>query len=190
MTDELEVAVSAAAAGDSGALRTIYEALSPRVIGYLTLRGAHDPEALTNDVFVRVLPRIGEITGGWQGLRAFTFSVAHGRLVDEFRSLARRPVHQEYDAEDDPRTHASAEDQALERIRSGGVLDVLELLPDDQRSVVVLRVLGELTIRETAAAIGRSEVAVKKLQGKALATLRMLLSTETGRLAGGHETTE
>lgn len=189
MTDELEVAVSAAAAGDSGALRTIYETLSPRVVGYLTLRGAEDPEGLTNDVFVRVLPRMDEIDGGWQGLRALVFTVAHGLLVDEHRNRSRLPVHAQYDAGADRRTHRSAEDQTLELIGSRGMLDVLQLLPGDQRSVVVLRVLGELTIRETAAAIGRSEVSVKKLQSKALAALRILLSTEADHLSGGHETT-
>jgi RNA polymerase sigma-70 factor (ECF subfamily) len=188
MTDELDEAVSAAAAGDSAALHTIYEALSPRVAGYLSLRGAQDPEALTNDVFVRVLPQISQITGGWRGLRAFVFSVAHGRLVDEFRRHGRRPVHHEYDAEEDPRTSASAEEQALDRVGSGGVLDVLYLLPADQRSVIVLRVLGELTIQETAQAIGRSEAAVKKLQAKALAALRALVSAEAA--AGSHETSE
>mgnify|MGYP000381984607 CR=1 FL=1 len=34
---------------------------------------------------------------------------------------------------------------------------VLELLPEDQRSVVVLRVVADLSVRQTAAAIGREE---------------------------------
>ena len=181
MTEDLDVAVAAAARGDASALRTIYEALSPKVCGYLTVRGVEDPEGLTNDVFIRVIPRLGELSGGWVGLRAFTFAVAHGRLVDELRTRGRRPWHEEYDAADDPRSHESAEAAALTRVATSEALDVLRLLPDDQRSVIVLRVLGELTMAETAAAIGRSEPAAKKLQAKALATLRGLLSTESRR---------
>lgn len=185
MTEELEMAVAAAAEGDGAAMRTLYEALAARVAGYLAFRGAEDPEGLTNDVFVRVLPRMGEVTGGWGGFRAYVFTVAHGKLVDELRSRDRRPFHEEYDATIDPRTHASAEEQALEGAGSSEALAVLDLLPEDQRTVVTLRVLGELTIRETAVAIGRSEVAVRKLQTKALTSLRALLSTEPGAKSAG-----
>ncbi|MEZ0448900.1 RNA polymerase sigma factor [Cellulomonas sp. ICMP 17802] len=178
MTEELELAVAAAAAGDRDAMRTLYEALASRVAGYLEFRGAEDPAGMTNDVFVRVLARMAEVTGGWPGFRAYVFTVAHGKLVDELRSRHRRPVHLEYEADSDPRTHASAEDQALDRAGGSDALAVLDLLPEDQRAVVTLRVLGELTVKETAVAIGRSEVAVKKLQSKALGSLRMLLSTE------------
>lgn len=177
MSEELESAVAAAVAGDGEAMRTLYEALASRVAGYLEFRGAADPDGLTNDVFVRVLTRMAEITGGWPGFRAYVFTVAHGKLVDELRSRDRRPVHTEYDADSDLRTHASAEDEALDRSGFSDVLAVLDLLPEDQRTVVTLRVLGELTVKETAVTIGRSEVAVKKLQSKALGSLRRLLST-------------
>lgn len=182
--DELEAAVVAAQQGDTGALRTIYESLSPRVSGFLRIRGAEDPEGLTNDVFVKVLPRIGEIVGGYQGLRAFAFTVAHGLLVDEFRRRSRRPIEAEYKSEADLRVHPSAEEQALDRVAGGPALEVLELLPEDQRSVIVLRVLGELTMAETATAIGRSERAVKKLQTRALSNLRGFLHTDNGRSTG------
>ena len=83
MTDELELVVAAAADGDGEAMRTLYEALASRVAGYLEFRGAADPDGLTNDVFVRVLPRMAEIDGGWPGFRAYVFTVAHGKLVDD-----------------------------------------------------------------------------------------------------------
>ena len=82
-----------------------------------------------------------------------------------------------YHVEDDPRTRESAETQALSRLGHQELLDLLELLPDDQRSVVLLRVVGDLSIRQTAAAMGRAESAVVRMQSKGLATLRQLLST-------------
>lgn len=180
LPDELEAAVVAAQQGDTAALRTIYESLSPRVSGFLRIRGAEDPEGLTNDVFVKILPRIGEIVGGFEGVRALAFTVAHGVLVDEFRRRGRRPVEAKYSSDTDPRVQPSAEEQALDRVVAGPALDVLELLPEDQRSVIVLRILGELTMAETAAALGRSERAVKKLQARALTNLRGFLHTDNG----------
>lgn len=178
VSKDLESVVTAASRGEPAALRGIYEVLSPRVCGFLRIRGSEDPEGLTNEVFLRVLPRLPAITDGYRGLRALAFSVAHGLLVDELRRRERQPVLDEYDASRDRRTHTSAEEQALDRIGEGTALELLELLPDGQRSVILLRVLGELSMAETAAAIGRSEVVVKKMQAKALRTLRTLMDSE------------
>jgi len=96
-------------------------------------------------------------------------------------------VLQEYDSARDVRTHTSAEQQALERIGEGTALDLLVLLPEDQRSVILLRVLGDLSTDETAAAIGRSSAAVRKMQAKALATLRGLMTSDLTGLGSSHE---
>jgi RNA polymerase sigma-70 factor (ECF subfamily) len=48
----------------------------------------------------------------------------------------------------------------------------VEALPADQRRVIVMRFAEERSTREIAAALGRSEGAVKQLQWRALQTLR------------------
>lgn len=176
--EDLESVTSAASRGESAALHTLYDALAPRVCGYLRVRGSEDPEGLTNEVFVKVLPRVAEVTGGYRGLRALTFTVAHGLLVDELRHRARQPVLHEYDSARDRRTQSSAEELALDQLAEGTVLELLDLLPDDQRSVILLRFLGELSTYETATVMGRSQAAVKKMQAKALDALRRLLEND------------
>ena len=176
MSKDLDQLVEAARRGEADALRTVYEKLAPKVFGFLLMRGSEDPDGLTNDVFLRVLPRLGAITGGWSGLQALVFTVAHGRMVDEIRGRSRRPRIQGYDAAEDPRTQPSAETTAINRIALQEAFDVLELLPEDQRAVITLRIVGDLTISETATAIGRSEAAVKKLQRRGLESLRRLLT--------------
>ncbi|QIM21798.1 sigma-70 family RNA polymerase sigma factor [Phycicoccus sp. HDW14] len=175
MTD-LDAVTAAAAAGDARALETIYRALAPVVRGYLAVRGSRDPDGMTNEVFLQVVPRIRAVHGGWEGLRTLTFSVAHARLVDEHRQRARRPDTTAYEQGADGRTAPSAEQSALERVAAGELAEVLELLPDQQREVIVLRVLADLSVRQTAETLGLSEPAVKKMQAKGLAALRALLS--------------
>lgn len=55
---------------------------------------------------------------------------------------------------------------------------LLALLPDDQRSVVELRLAG-LTGAEIANVLGRSVGAIKALQFRAIARLRLDLAGET-----------
>jgi RNA polymerase sigma-70 factor (ECF subfamily) len=170
---------SAARAGDPDAVGTVYAVLSPKVHGYLRARGVEDPEGLTSEVFVQVITKLGGLRGGAADLRTFVFSVAHARAVDDIRRRARRPVSSPYEPELDGREVSSAEVAAL----AGGrhVREVLEQLSEEQRAVITLRVLGDLTLEQTADVVGKSVGAVKQLQRRGLLELRALV--ERGEVA-------
>jgi len=172
LTDDL---VAAAVAGDGDALGTVYRILSPKVLGYLTAHGAEDPEGLTNEVFLHVLRRLGGLVGGSAGLRTFVFSVAHARLVDDVRRRSRRPALHPYEPELDERRAHSAEQTALSGADAHHLDAVLGRLNEDQRAVITLRVLGDLTVEQTAEILGKSAGAVKQLQRRGLLVLRSLM---------------
>ncbi len=163
---------AAAAVGESAALRRVYEELAPAISGYLRARGSDDPEGLTQDVFVALLPRLGRLQGGVQGLRTLAFSIAHARFVDESRRRGKRPAPVPFDPDDDTRATGSAEQTAMDRAESVEIVELLECLNPDQRSVVALRVVSQLTLEETAQVIGKSVGAVKQLQRRGLLVLR------------------
>jgi RNA polymerase sigma factor (sigma-70 family) len=172
VTDDV---VSAAQAGDPSAFNVIYREIAPAVCGYLRAKGVLDPDALTNDVFLAVLPRLPDLSGGATGLRTFVFSVAHARAVDETRRRQRQPTTMAYDAGSDRRSVGSAETEALNALGAERVLNLLAGLSTEQRNVLALRVVADLTVDEVAAIIGRSAGAVKQLQRRALIALRQLL---------------
>ena len=176
MTDPLaEDTLAAARRGDPAAVRAVYDALSPRVSGYLTARGATDPEGLTSEVFLTVFARLRELSGGVAGLRTFTFSVAHARLVDDLRGRSRRAPQLPYSVDLDARTSASAEQVALSNLGSGELLSAMAALSSDQREAVALRIVADLSLEETAQIMGRSAGAVKQLQRRGLLSLRQAL---------------
>ena len=173
---ELDDVLPAAALGEAWALRVVYEHLAPRVQGYLRAHGASEPEDLTSEVFMAVLPRLATVTGGGAGLSALTFSVAHARLVDDFRRRARRGTAVEFDAQLDPRRAPSAETEAASSLQTQAVQTLLERLPDVQRDVLLLRIVADLTVEQVALAMGRSAGAVKQLQRRGLLALRAHLA--------------
>lgn len=169
---DLGEVLPAAALGEPWALRIVYDALAPQVHGYLRARGAADPDELTSDVFLTVFNRLPALTGGVSGLRTFTFSVAHARLVDSLRKQNRRPAEVPYETVRDARRSPSAEDVAEQAASAARALELLARLPEDQRTVLALRIIGELSLEEVAGAIGRSVGAVKQLQRRALIALK------------------
>jgi RNA polymerase sigma-70 factor (ECF subfamily) len=81
----------------------------------------------------------------------------------------------EYQASEDNRSVGSAELDALDAISSERVLALLAGLSTDQRDVLALRIIADLTVDEVASIIGRSAGAVKQLQRRALIALRQRL---------------
>lgn len=174
----LDDVLPAAQAGQAWALRIVHEALAPKVAAYLRARGAAEPDDLTSEVFLTVFAKLPTVSGGAAGLRTFTFSVAHARLVDDLRRRSRREPVVPYDPASDDRAAGSAEDDALSALGTERVRRLLATLVPDQRDVLVLRILGELTVEQVAEALGKSTGAVKQLQRRGLLALRRTLTEE------------
>jgi RNA polymerase sigma-70 factor, ECF subfamily len=177
---QFEAVLAAAQRGAPTAMETIFTTLSPVVHGYLRLQGAREAEDLTSEVFVAVLRNIGSFVGDESGFRSWVFTIAHRRLLDERRRLARRPVQEAIDdgdtlvllAPDDVESDVEAM-LSVERVRS-----LCERLAPDQRDVLLLRLLGRLTIDEVASALDKTPGAVKALQRRGVAAVGRLLERE------------
>ncbi|WP_237687299.1 MULTISPECIES: RNA polymerase sigma factor [Arthrobacter] len=165
-----EEILSAAREGQPRALRDIYEFLAPSILAYLAGKGCDDPEGLTQEVFLTLFGKLGNLTGGVSGLRTFAFSVAHARMVDDVRRRERQPVLAQFDPQADDRFSSSAEETVLGS--ASGVSALLQGLTRRHQEVLLLRVVADLSIEETAKIMGISAGAVKQLQGRALKTLK------------------
>ena len=166
--------IAAAKRGEAWALREIWQALSPKVQGYLTGRGVRDAEDLTSEVFIQVFERLHRFQGDETALRTFVFSVAHARYVDHLRRTSRRGTTVEFDPAQHDSIGPSAESEALRSIADQQVRAALETLSPDQRNVVLLRIVADLDLAQTADVLGKSVGAIKALQHRALAGLRPL----------------
>ena len=160
----------------AGLFTTVYQTFSAAVFGYLHARGVHDPEAVAQDVFLALYPQLASVRGGVKGLRTLIFSIAHARTVDHHRHRARSPMTTEYDPEWDLRITASAEEQALSLAADADVLTLLKNLGDDQREVLSLRIVADLSLEQTASIMEKTPGAIKQLQHRALANLRNQLA--------------
>lgn len=167
--------LAAAQAGASWATTAIWAQYSPAVFGFLRARGSAEPEDLTSEVFLTLFSTLRSFTGGEPEFRSYLFSLAYRRLVDELRRRSRRGVHDEFRPELDPRRTESPERDAESRLADRDTLALLDSLPDDQRNVMVLRIIADLTIEQIAEVLGKRPGAIKALQRRALERLRKQL---------------
>jgi RNA polymerase sigma-70 factor (ECF subfamily) len=177
--DRFSALLGAAREGDEAAWAEIYGELAPAVLGYLRGNGAADPEDVLAEAFLQVARDLGRFEGDWARFRGWVFTIAHHRLIDSSRHTARRPV--ELMAEPPETELPTAEgtaDAAMANIGADEVRRVLAELSEDQRAVLLLRIMGDLTLAECAQALGKRTGAVKQLQRRGLEALRRELARQ------------
>ncbi len=179
MDDEASTGLAAAAQrGDRDAFAALYDAYAARLLGFVRGLGVPDPEDTVGEIFVSVVRDIGAFEGDDEAFGRWLFTIAYRRAVDAHRVQARRredPI--------DPRALPDERamvgdfvDSLIDRVGEGSrARRAIELLTADQRAVVLLRIVADLSVAETAAVLGKQPGAVKTLQRRALAALRRSL---------------
>jgi len=147
------------------------------VVGYLRAHGAREPEDLASEVFVAVVRGLAEFSGDETGFRSWVFVIAHRRLLDERRSHSRHPVGPAPSETLDTAV-AGVEDQALANLSIEDIRVLLSRLSDDQRDVLLLRIVAGLTVEEVAEVVGKRAGAVKALQRRGLASLARTIAKQ------------
>jgi RNA polymerase sigma factor (sigma-70 family) len=168
--------IEAAKRGVESAWAGIYADLAGPVVGYLRSRGARDPEDLSSEVFFQVARDIHRFHGDESKFRSWVFVIAHRRLIDERRAVGRRPDTVDEPIDDLEREGGDVEDEVMDRLSVSHVQSVLETLTEDQRNVLSLRVIGDLSLEETASVMGKRVGAIKALQRRAVASVRNQLA--------------
>jgi RNA polymerase sigma factor (sigma-70 family) len=178
--DRFQDILEAGRRGAPWALESLYRELAPAVLGYLRGQRAAEPEDVASEVFVSIVRNLRSFQGDERAFRSWVFSIAHRRLIDERRRLSGRredlvepariagPLAGELDGD--------VEEEALADLGRKGVLLALADLSPHQRTVILLRVLADLSVAEVAEILGKSQGAVKMLQRRAL--LRLARSVE------------
>ena len=170
--------LAAARAGSETAWAEIHDQLAPILLGYLRARGAAEPEDVLAETLLQIVRDLSRFHGGEDEFRAWAFSIARNRLLDERRRSARRPAPPQADVGEPGGSAPDAADQALGHIDAERVRRVLAGLNPDQRDVLLLRVFGDLTVDQVARLTGRSPGAVRQLQRRGLDAARRALERE------------
>lgn len=167
-----------ARAADPRGFHALFTILGPSVVGYLRARRVDDPDGVANDVFVRAFRRLDTFTGEADQFRSWLFTIAHNAAIDNARARRRRPPATTIEHVAEPSTTPDpVADAAEAKLGTERVDALLAQLSPDQRDVVLLRIVADLSVAETAAIVGKGDEAVKALQRRALASLRRQLSS-------------
>ncbi len=177
MMEDTSALLKAARQLDQVALEKIFDLYAPVLYNYL-LRLCQDPiqaDQIVGDAFSRFLDQLAAGKGPRTNLRSYLYQIAYHLFIDQTRDHQRvAPIEAvEYVASDMQSVQTEIENRAL---LDTVLLTINSHLTDEQRHVVVLRLLEGLSLKETAKIMGKNTSSVKVLQSRGIAKLRQLLS--------------
>ena len=165
--DQQRLLVEAARARDEAAWSQLFDDNFHSLYVYALTRvhNHHAAEEIAAQVFEEAIRGIKKFQYRGAPLRAWMFRIAHNVSADYLARHKRRGEEELFESE-----------ASIDELREAGVrvdfLRGLDLLTEEQRQVVVLRFVNDLSVEETASVIGKSEGAVKMAQARGLQKLR------------------
>jgi RNA polymerase sigma-70 factor (ECF subfamily) len=178
--EDFPVVLAAAQRGDEGAFTVLWRDGNPVLLRYLKVIAPASAEDVAAETWVTVVRGLDRFRGGEDAWRAWLFTTARRRAVDEGRRRSRRPESPAAEVGDGHGPAAAdAADQVLENLATRAAVAAVASLPPLQAEVVMLRVVAGLDTEAVARLVGRSPGAVRVAVHRGLRRLAQIM-TEAG----------
>ena len=181
-TDNTRIAalVDLARQGDVDAFGALYDHYNAAVYRFVYYRVSTVAlaEDLVSETFFRALRSMASFS--WQGkdFGAWLMTIARNLVADHYKSGRNRFETATADFTAHEGVTDSPEDEVLTGLTNDLLRRALSTLPPPQQECLVLRFISGCSIADTAAALGRSEGAVKQLQMRAIRNLAKAVPEE------------
>ena len=147
---------------------------------YQSLQNRAEAQDLTQEVFLRALRSLDryQVTGA--PFHAFLATIARNLLRDRWRRRSY-PTVDIYLVPEAPEQRPGPEQLAVAANDQQTIEEALLTLPDDQQTVIRLRILEARSSTEVGTLMGRSPAAIRQLQHRAILALRGALREEASQ---------
>ncbi|MER6513097.1 MAG: sigma-70 family RNA polymerase sigma factor [Nonomuraea sp.] len=181
---DLRELTSLAVQGDRSAIESLLGELRPMVVRYCRARLGrvsgqyHIADDVAQEVCIAVLSALPRYRDMGRPFASFVFGIASHKVADALRSSVRSAVPTQ-DLPDGPDDGPGPEETVVRYIEVEHARRLLARLPDNQRELLLLRVVSGLSAEETGNVLGMSPGAVRVAQHRALARLRQMAELES-----------
>ncbi len=163
-------------AGDSEAFGKLYMKYLDPLYRYIYFRvDQQQPvaEDLVETVFFKAWKNKESFFQEGKNFRAWLYAIAHNTVIDYYRQKKALSLHEKEDHIIDDKKTLEEEIEQKDSIAS--IHSALTVLTDEQRQVVLLKFVEEMSNKEIGKIMNKREDAVRALQCRALKKLREVL---------------
>ena len=176
-TFECVLAAAQGGTGEAdGAFSVLWRDANPALLRYLRVIAPDAADDIAADTWVHVIRGLAAFRGDETAWRAWLFTTARRRAIDEGRRRARRPVLSVPELPDDAGSGAAdPADLVLDKLSTEAAIAIISALPRFQAEVILLRVVAGLDNQAVARLVGRSPGAVRVAAHRGLRRLAATL---------------
>lgn len=163
--------------GDRESFGLLYDVYAERIYRFVYVKTQHKETAedIVSEVFMKAVRSITAFESEKGSFQAWLYRIARNAVIDHYRQKHHDASIE--DAWDIPSASDPGRDtelrQSLEKVEA-----YLAGLPSEQRDIIIMRLWQELSFREIASALGKSEAAAKMAFSRAIGKLRDGLPAE------------
>jgi len=175
--EDFAAVLGAAQEGNEEAFSRLWRDTNPALLRYLRVLAPDSAEDVAAETWVNVVRGLSGFRGDEAAWRAWLFTTARRRAIDDGRRRSRRPEAPLNDVPVAlfPSTDDTA-DVVLEHLGTQSALSLLAGLPRLQAEVILLRVVAGLDTDAVAKLVGRSPGAVRVAAHRGLRRLAQILA--------------
>jgi RNA polymerase sigma-70 factor, ECF subfamily len=182
--EDFAAVLTAAQQGNEAAFARLWHDGQPALLRYLHVIAPDTAEDIAAETWTNVVRALAKFRGDEQNWRAWLFTTARRRVIDQTRQLVRRPATS-LDALPDlalaglPGLQSpDAAELALENLATRAAIEIIASLPPLQQEVIMLRVVAGLDTETVAQLLGRSPGAIRVAAHRGLRRLASMLAEE------------
>jgi RNA polymerase sigma-70 factor, ECF subfamily len=174
--------LTAAQQGDEAAFETLWHDSQPALLRYLHVIAPDTAEDVAAETWVHVVRGLARFRGDEKNWRAWLFTTARRRVIDQTRQLIRRPATSLEALPDLAQADVAGArspdtaDLALENLATRAAIGVIGHLPRLQAEVIMLRVVAGLDTEAVARLLERSPGAIRVASHRGLQRLASMLA--------------
>jgi RNA polymerase sigma-70 factor (ECF subfamily) len=176
MIDGEEKLVKQAVGGKSSAFGPLYDHYQPMIYRFVLVKVGRreDAEDITHQVFLSAWQNIAGYKHRGHPFSSWLYQIARNQVVDHYRAKKSEISIENMDPEYFV-TPASAQFDLTTKLEMEKVRAAIAQLKPDHQDVIILRFIEDLPLKETAAAMEKTEGAIKLIQHRAIKELKNLL---------------
>lgn len=174
---EIEALVKEAQDGSHDAFAKVYDIFIDPIYRYVFYRvKVNDAEDIVETVFLRVWEHLGKYkVSEKSSFSAWIFRIAHNLVVDYYRATKDKGVDELLDTVSDKKREHNPIDVTQQRLNSNVVKKAMCKLKKSHQEIIIYKFINELSNKEIAEILKRSEGSVRILQFRALKALQIEL---------------
>ena len=174
--DDFARVLADAQGGSEDQFAVLWRDTNPALLRYLRVLAPENAEDIAAETWVNVVRGLPRFIGDEAAWRAWLFTTARRRLIDQARLRKRHPAEplDGVSAAEMPRTPDAAQ-IAMENLATESAIALLSQLPPPQAEVIMLRVVAGLDTEAVAELLGKTPGNIRVMAHRGLKKLEDLL---------------